>query len=151
MSVADYRQIIIPAVLYRNPKSKHNITPNLTLTLTRNHTIYGIILTPYLTNLSRKHALVCCQSRNVNEPQLSRDYNFRPITIANNTAGISIWRSSVTGIWDYTQCPKTNKLALELGRYIEISATYHRYRYSRYRIGIGVLDIGFIDISKLYR
>jgi len=115
LSVADDRQIIIPAVSYHNPKSKHNITLNLTLTLTRNHTIYGIILTLYLTNLSRKHALVCCQSRNVNEPQLSRDYNCRPITMPNNTAGITIWRSSVTGIWDYTQCSKNKQAGTRAG------------------------------------
>jgi len=38
---------------------------------------------------------------------------------------------------------------VEVGRYIEISSIYRRYRYIG--IGIGTLDIGFFDILISYR
>jgi len=37
--------------------------------------------------------------------------------------------------------------SLKLSRYIEISLKYRQYRRSQYRIDIGILDIGFFDIS----
>jgi len=39
---------------------------------------------------------------------------------------------------------------VELGRYTEISPIYCRDRYYRYRIAIGILDIGFFYISISY-
>jgi len=37
-------------------------------------------------------------------PQLSCDYNCRPMTRHGYTARIIIWESAATGTWDYTYC-----------------------------------------------